>query len=337
MNNCTETELKLRFMDDTIGERITGDPLLRAMARESWGEERLISVYYDTPSLALEKKKIAFRIRKEARTGGNTWIATVKAGGTSKGGLHERKEWNVPVLQPVPDPGVFSATGSWPLLANALGNEELRELFITNFRRQKIDLYLPGGGVVEVAVDLGEIQAGEKRRPIREIELEQKGGKKSELLRLGVLLAKRYPLFPEPISKYHQGLKLAGLDKREQAGGDTPRLDGEERDVIALAGRVIGKVQEVIGAQQQFLENDQDLASLQQLKTKIDRLCFLLSASGLLLGKDGWAKYYESLRQVKGELAGLTETAAAKTIAEGRYTPLTLGIWAWLLEAQERQ
>jgi inorganic triphosphatase YgiF len=104
-------------------------------------------------------------------------VQTVKRGsGGSVAGLFS----NVEIERPAPggrlalngpDPeGVFAA------VAAASDGAPLAPVFETRVRRTVERLKAPGGGEVELAIDKGEIVAGEARAPIREAELELTDG-----------------------------------------------------------------------------------------------------------------------------------------------------------------
>jgi len=234
MGGNTEIELKLRFKDPKLWAGITKDPLLQEITVPgSQKEETLISVYLDTPSYALKNRGIAYRIRHND----GEWVATVKAGGTSGGGLHERKEWSIVVASPQPDITVFPKNLTGFDLREITGQETLTELFKTSFKRKSLMLKLPEGGEIEFCADKGWVIAGAKVKPLREIELELKGAKSAAALKLGADLARKYPLLPEPRSKYYQGLKLAGLESWEdnnKADMGTDLLHLLEREVAGL-------------------------------------------------------------------------------------------------------
>ncbi len=122
-----ERELKLRCTDATIWDQIMkAQSLLEKAVPESEAKEVLETHYFDTESACLQKAKIAYRIRRE----GEQWIATVKGGGSSRGGLHERYEWNVLVSNPQPDITVFAGTAMGKKIMTVVGQMELMEKFV---------------------------------------------------------------------------------------------------------------------------------------------------------------------------------------------------------------
>ena len=66
------------------------------------------------------------------------------------------------------------------------------------------------GAEIEVAVDHGSILAGDKIRPLYEVEFELKSGEPEVLLRSALELAEQVPVFLNLVSKAEQGYLLAG-------------------------------------------------------------------------------------------------------------------------------
>jgi inorganic triphosphatase YgiF len=53
---------------------------------------KLVSTYYDTPTLALHRERLSFRMRKQGRE----FVQTVKAENPTQADMLERKEWEGP-------------------------------------------------------------------------------------------------------------------------------------------------------------------------------------------------------------------------------------------------
>ncbi|MHB8951073.1 MAG: CYTH and CHAD domain-containing protein, partial [Rhodoferax sp.] len=88
------------------------------------------------------------------------------------------------------------------------------------------------GSVVEVALDLGQIQAHQTQSPICELELELRAGSPQRLFEIARQIAKTTALLPATTSKAERGYLLAEgcLDKplRAQPPALTARLSGQE-------------------------------------------------------------------------------------------------------------
>jgi inorganic triphosphatase YgiF len=159
--------------------------------------------YFDTKERQLNENKIAYRIRKE----NEVLVATIKAGGSSTGGLHKRMEANVPVKSSLPDLSVFSAVEEVKPVLDFLQMVPLYEIVVTDFVREAV-LLTYKKSKIEIAMDKGWIRANGKSEKIAEVELELKAGREEDLALLGTELCNRFPLKPEAKSKYYRGLLL---------------------------------------------------------------------------------------------------------------------------------
>lgn len=216
-----EIELKLALGPDGPSA-LRRHPLLAALpVRVS----HLGNTYFDTPDGALERARMALRLR---RVDGRV-LQTVKTRGQGGGGLSTRGEWE----WEVPGPGL-DLQGLAGLPPAALGDEVLARLaprFTTDFRRETREV-AHAGSRIELALDEGEILAGERRVAIRELELELKAGTPDALWSLAEALAESVPLRPSDTSKAARGgALLAG--GWTLPGGDSA-ADLLHRAVVAL-------------------------------------------------------------------------------------------------------
>lgn len=196
----TEIELKLALAPAQLA-RLKRHPLLAKAGPPL--RRRLVSVYFDTPELALMQAQAALRVRRVGRD----WVQTVKIGGDSAGGLHQRPELETPVAGAVPEPGRFAAPAVKALLT-ADRVVRLRPLFETRFWRTAWTLPVSGGGGIEVALDQGEVSCDGRSQPICEVELELKSGQPTALYDLALALAADFDLYPDPVSKAERGYAL---------------------------------------------------------------------------------------------------------------------------------
>jgi len=100
---ATEIELKLTI-DSAHVTRLRNHPMLKTAGQEKSRRRKLYSVYFDTPDRDLYKLGITLRLRRA----GGCWVQTIKGGGSSEGGMHQRNEWEWPVqgMEPEPIPDV---------------------------------------------------------------------------------------------------------------------------------------------------------------------------------------------------------------------------------------
>lgn len=201
-------ELKLALTTDAI-ERLLGSPLLREHARSAMVSRRLSNTYYDTPDHRLSDKGIAFRVRHIGRK----YIQTLKTAGSGSGPANDRGEWEIeipdgkPQLAAFGDPQVLELTG-------LVLPDELQAVFETKFRRRSLLVeWADGSGLparIEVAVDEGAVQAGGRKMPICELELELKEGDPRALFELVAEMRAIVPLRFYPLDKAARGYMLAG-------------------------------------------------------------------------------------------------------------------------------
>ena len=206
MEKDQEIELKLAILDQAEENKIISDEFLLSLTASTWQAAKLVSTYYDTQQRILQKNRLTFRIRNT----GQGYEATVKGGGRSEGGLHERQEWNVPLVVAQADSSIFSDTTVGEKLRQLVSEDKLIPMFITEFVRKKLLVHY-GSSLIEIAVDHGQISVGELIAPISELELELKSGKSLDLIQLGGVLAEKFQLRLEQKSKYHRAIALAGV------------------------------------------------------------------------------------------------------------------------------
>ena len=156
----TETELKLSCSPDALAAALQ-HPLVAAAATQD-SPQHLVATYYDTDDFALRRHHVALRIRSE----GGEWVQTIKSGGSSSAGLHQREEneesieganldlTKLPVRGPL---GEFFADGSL--------RQGLREVVTTDIHRETRLLKTGRGGLIEMAMDRGEVRAGGRGFP----------------------------------------------------------------------------------------------------------------------------------------------------------------------------
>ena len=305
----TEIELKLICTDDSVwGKIMSAQSLLEIAVPGSSVCQVLDARYFDTPTYCLQKAKLAYRIRQE----GEQWIATVKGGGTSKGGLHERQEWNVVVSNDQPDLTVFGDTDIGKRLLEAVGSQPLEPIVITKFERRSVDVIMSDGSKIEVAADQGIIIAGSKSTPILEVELELKSGNPSALLKLGATLAKEYSLLPEPDSKFYRGLVLLGLGNlRPRKAAKVLTVDKNQSANEGLRTVAVQLIAQLLLAQQVFLESKAQPEHVHELRICLRRLRSLLHLAGPIVASEQYRGYQDELKKLGQMLSVLREIDVA--------------------------
>lgn len=216
-----EVELKLSVEPhfvDFLRQEITH---LRVLHTE---KQVLGNCYYDTSDCALAKQKVGLRVRQH----NGDYTLTLKTDGEVKGGLHIRPEYNVSLPNAQPNVQLLAAQSGLDL--DKIAQLPLKPIFSTDFERQLWLVECGNGTLIEIAFDLGNIIAGDKRAPICEVEFELKSGKTHDLLRFvstftlengvrlgsaskakrGYLLASEQPLVPSDwLEKWRDFLQFA--------------------------------------------------------------------------------------------------------------------------------
>ncbi|HWR78283.1 MAG TPA: CHAD domain-containing protein [Thiobacillus sp.] len=194
-----EIELKLALPPQQV------EAFLKRMARRRSApvQQELITRYFDTPDFALSEQGVALRVRRVGRR----WLQTLKTEGERHGGLSQRAEYEMAIARSTPDWTRFPAEAlAW--VPDAL-RAQLVPVFETRFRRTAWLLKGKGGAQIEVALDVGEVRAGERRQPICEIELELKSGQPDALFALALDWAQQLDCVPLDVSKAERGVRLA--------------------------------------------------------------------------------------------------------------------------------
>lgn len=350
-----ERELKLAVRPDSL-EAIKRVPLLEAVPARHLHE---LTTYYDTAALDLMTEGAALRIRRR----GNRLIQTLKTSAGS-GIASERGEWEWDLGTDQPK---LSLLGETPrgALAEALDGR-LMPVFKTDIDRVVRLIPSEDGAIAEIAIDAGEIIAGDAHAPVSEIELELKSGSNpAALYRLALRINEHVPLMLAPDSKAARGYRLfaGGRAKVVKA----PRIDFPDdvtaaegfREIVAsalshLAANVgLAEAGDAEGVHQVRVALRRLRAALLVFKRTLDRrtsqyFSDSLRALGQLLGaaRDWDVFVLETLATAKrdhpgagwpGELARAAagrrleaQAQAAAALAGGGFTRLVLELSAWI-------
>lgn len=260
----TEIELKLAVERKSL-ERLRRLPALKPLRDGRATTRTLWSTYYDTPDRRLALAGITVRVR---RVDGGL-VQTVKTAGDRASGLFARREWEVPVAAATPDPAALAATGL-PLLAEEGLAATLVPVFTTDIRRT---LHVLSGEdwQAEMAVDVGELRAGDRHEEVCEVELELRAGTPAHLFAVARRIAEGVPVRLLTLSKSDRGHALA--EGRARRAVKAPPLvlgDGMTR---ADAFRAIARncLHHLLANQAPLLENG-DGEAVHQMRVALRRL-----------------------------------------------------------------
>ena len=196
-------EIELKFIATPQAAERVGSQLA-AWPHQYSAPQALTNIYYETPDNQLRRWDMGLRIRGI----GEKYEMTLKIAGQTLGGLHQRPEYNVELSQPVLDIARLPAE-IWPQGCDLHAlQQQLNPLFTTHFQRERwlVDF---GRSQIEVALDRGEVSAGEFSEPLQEIELELKQGELADVLALAAELGQAEGLRLGSLSKAARGYWLA--------------------------------------------------------------------------------------------------------------------------------
>ncbi|HXU94244.1 MAG TPA: CHAD domain-containing protein [Gallionella sp.] len=291
---AVETELKLSISSERL-DRLKRHPLLRKLAVSRASNNKLYSVYYDTPSLDLRGHAMALRLRRA----GKQWLQTLKGGGGVQAGLHQRNEWEMPVAGEALELDALKAAGGE--LPRGV-RKDLQPVFVTDFSRN-MRLLKFEGAEIELCMDQGEVRTEQHSFPICELELELKSGKPRKLFELALALLDIVPFELETVSKAEQGYRLLSGYNDAPVKGSAPQLDKADTLMEVLQTLVWSCLQHLQGNLHGAMHGD-DAEYLHQMRVALRRLRVVLRLA---------AKVH-----LDAELASLSSEVAALCVALGR-------------------
>jgi inorganic triphosphatase YgiF len=225
-----EIELKLALPTAhpaSLAKRLAQTP---ALARRKATHQQLHNVYYDTPKQILRQQRVALRIRRIGSEAKPQWLQTLKIGGSSDSAdsaLSQRGEWETPVPSAALATANLEATPWSGIDPDGTVFRALAPCFVTHFERTIWLVSRRGGSVVEVALDIGQIVAGDKQTPICELEFELKAGEPAALFELALQIAQTIAVLPLTISKSERGYALAQDDLDLPLRAQPPKLSSK--------------------------------------------------------------------------------------------------------------
>ena len=177
-----------------------GADVLSALADQYGPMEQIHmeTAYFDTPSGALHRRKWMLRLRKE----NGKCVCTLKVPLPDG----SRGEWETGEADLSIAVGRLLALGCPEALAG-LAREGLAQMCAARFTRLANRLPV-GSSTVELALDQGQLLAGERSLPISELEIELKAGREADCAAFAKELSARFQLEPEPRSKAQRAFSL---------------------------------------------------------------------------------------------------------------------------------
>ena len=175
-------ELELKLLVSPEDQRsLMNSGLVARYAIGPGQEKHLRSIYYDTAEHSLAELGYSLRVRDD----GKAFVQTLKFAPPEEKSF-SRYEWETSLHDSKPDLSRLPASAIGPVTAR-LGAKALVPIFSTLVTRQAIPLSFKGTKL-ELAFDQGVIAAGDRERPVSEIEIELEKGEAARLYELALEL-----------------------------------------------------------------------------------------------------------------------------------------------------
>jgi len=289
-------------------------PLPSGWNAEAPAAKRLISVYYDTPDLALRERRVGFRVR--AVNGG--WRQTVKAD-SAGGGFFQREEHEIELTGQRPDFDALRGSAFEALFADADLRERMKPVFTTDFQRTKRILRDGGSTSVEMALDEGAVFTDAARAPIAELEMELLSGRPAVLIDLALAFAKAAPLRLSSVSKAARGYALVRPETAVAQAPATESVNGASLKDRLRADLVC------LFANERAATGPQGARALEYAKQLMARMASAMARRAERLEA-------EAGQALADDAAWLARAADAPetAFASPRYTVCLLGLMSWL-------
>ncbi|MBK1684652.1 CYTH and CHAD domain-containing protein [Rhodoferax fermentans] len=214
-----EIELKLSLPMADPARLATQLAQVPALSRHQATHQTLHNIYYDTPDQQLRQQHAVLRLRRVGSSGAPRWLQTFKMGSSEPSALSRRSEWETPVAAATLSHQALKATTWSEIDSDGSLFAALAPCFVTHFERTLWLVQQHDNSVVEVALDLGQIEALGQTTPICELELELKAGEPSVLFDIAHEIAHSVAVLPSSMSKGQRGYALAqaGLNRPYRA------------------------------------------------------------------------------------------------------------------------
>ena len=296
-----EFELKLAVSPDNL-LRLRRHPLVRSLALGRARTRTLVTTYYDTPDRDLLSQGMSLRIRRI----GARRIQTIKAlADTAVRSLKHYREYEAELGGDTPD---LDLIDDEDLLARLRANgleDKLAPVFTTSFRRASIPLKF-ADSELELALDQGEITAGEAQAPICEAELELVTGRSVRIYELALALGERIPFKLERRTKASRGYALTQPKRLAavKAQGLSLKSGMTAREAFEAAAR---SCLTQICANEPVVLAGNNLEGVHQMRVGVRRLRALVSAFRPILLPDAAEYLREELRWLQQSLGPARE------------------------------
>ena len=306
--NPKEIELKLTVTPAHIAA-LKAHKAFSELLEHPVASENLTSVYFDTDRFDLRHHGVTLRVRRK----GGQFVQTIKSSSTAS--PLERSEWEQPLQTGQPDLNVIADTALEPILTPEV-RAALKPVFETRIRRTYYHL-ADTGWRIEIALDEGEIVAGNRSLPICEIELELKHGYRAALFELARMIVEVVPAQLSLSAKSERAYEL--FEDKAQEAVYAASIDLAPGTTTAQAFQAISRnaLHQLIANVP--LMNSRNPEGLHQMRIAVRRLRTAISVFGDVV-RDGQVKTIRSeMKWLNGELSPARDH---DTLAEEVMNPL---------------
>jgi triphosphatase len=289
-----ELELKVELSKSDV-ERLRGKLTGGEFAIGPPTRKKLRSVYFDTPEHDLHAAGISLRLRRH--NGG--WLQTVKAEQHVEDGVSNPIELEARVDREEPDLAKIADKKIKRAVQKAAKGTTLKPVFETTVQRTTRTIKAQGSEI-ELAVDAGEVRAGNAARQVREAELELKAGDAEGLLLAAEKLLAGHELKLSTRSKAERGYRLALQKKGKSAEPEKARpVRIRRKDTCAKAFAAIlqSLVRQVLVNREAVLQTD-DPNGAHQLRIGLRRLRSALRALRPLADRSSLRAFERGARDI---------------------------------------
>lgn len=337
---CRMTEIELKLLLDARQERLLrSGPAVKQAAAGRAKTRNLHSIYFDTGDDALKRAAIALRLRRK----GKRWLQTVKKSRKAIAqGLSTPLEDEVELPGPELDLERISDRALRDEVV-ALSKPGLSPRVETEFRRTSRLLSGPGGGKVELAIDIGEVRANGSSAPLAEAELEVKDGPAGDVFALARALVTQGPVRFSNRSKSERAGLLAGggraIDPPAPQQAAPPKLS-RKATVEEAAVEVLNEIQHQVAANIVATVETDQIEGPHQLRIGLRRLRAALGAFHAALACDetnALGTRARDLGKLVGGLRDLDVLATELLPAAARDAPDEPGFVALAAAVSERR
>src|SRR5262245_10163373 len=299
-----ELELKVE-LDKSDVDRLAGEPAAGGLSIRPAATRELRTVYFDTPEHDLRAAGVSLRLRRQ--NGG--WRQTVKVDEHVEGGMSNPIELQAFVEEERPDIRKISDKKVRRAVLKALSDTALHPVFETVIQRTTRSIKVQDSEI-ELAVEDGEVRAGNERQHLHEADFELKSGSVEGLLLAAERLLAGHELKPSSRSKAERGYRLA-LGKKdtstEPEKAHPARVSRKDSSRKALSSMLGSAVQQVLVNRRAVLESD-DPEAAHQLRIGLRRLRAALGALRPLVDRSSLHAFEGSARDI-GRCVGLLRDA----------------------------